>query len=221
MSNDIIPAGGGAVVPASTNLAPGEVRSMPGPSAIAARNASAPAKSKAPAVATSLPINMEEGDRDIALDFTGAMRADGLDEPTISKALKWYQGWAARIAESEKLMDAEDVTATIATLKKDWGPNYAANVATAKAHLKTLPLAVQQALPNAALSDGSLLLNTAAGAKWLLSLASGGTAITPDAQSVDAEIAEIERVMRKERPRYNRDPKMQARYRELLQIRGK
>jgi hypothetical protein len=42
----------------------------------------------------------------------------------------------------------------------------------------------------------------------------------PDAlQSLNDEIAEIEKVMRERRSEYNRDEQMQARYRELLELR--
>ena len=44
------------------------------------------------------------------------------------------------------------------------------------------------------------------------------TGRTPS-ETLDDEIAGIEKVMREDRKAYNKDEKMQARYRELLQIR--
>lgn len=179
---------------------------------------------------------------------------------------------AAELGETapEEGEDEDHRHETEGAMKREWGFEYAANIALVNRYLDGLPPAVQITFENARLDDGSKVLNSPAVLRWLAEQARGpavrsanassaaekteleelmrqpgsrywkgpdaaklqaryrdiataapaGDRPLPGGSAAEREIADIEALMRTNRSRYNRDERMQARYRELLQSGG-
>lgn len=163
-------------------------------------------------------IALGADDREIAASFASAMQ--GAPREFIHKALRWYQQHATKTDTARTTTDAQDKRQAQAALRAEWGNLYVQNLRAVKQIFANLPIGVQQALESAELDDGTLLLNSEVGLRWLFDLArvplsAGG--------SVAAEMAEIQSLMGKPGSRYWRGPdaeRLQARYRQLLQAQG-
>ena len=115
-------------------------------------------------------------------------------------------------------------------LREDWGPEFKRNVNLINNLVASNgdPEFVEN-FWNARLADGTPIGSSPAMLKMLLNLAlvdnPAGTVVPNGGgniqQSIDTEIASIETAMRKDRNAYNKDEKMQARYRDLLEAREK
>lgn len=113
-------------------------------------------------------------------------------------------------------------------MRSEWGGDYKANRGRIGALLDTGPKGIRDMLGKARLADGSLLGDNP---EWLRFFASVSRQLIPQGvvltegadigKSVDDEIASIEKTMRTDRKTYNKDEKMQGRYRELLGARDR
>lgn len=125
---------------------------------------------------------------------------------------------AAKQIEAEEIaLDERDCASTQASLRGEWGASYADAVTQIKKFVNTdLPGALADAIWDGRAADGKLIGNNPAVMRWLLTLARGEGKPTGD---INRELAEIEKTMRTNRTRYNRDAQMQARYLELISMR--
>lgn len=122
-------------------------------------------------------------------------------------------------ADRVKQTEAED------TLRAEWGPEFRRNMGLVHQLLdSTGDAATKDAILNGRLADGTPIGSSPAALKLLLGVAlkdnPSGTVVPggggDPAATIDSEIAKIEKVMHENRPAYNKDEKMQARYRDLL-----
>lgn len=134
------------------------------------------------------------------------------------------------IAEQRYEADVNLQKAGEDALREEWGPEFRRNInlvhglldGSGSQELKTNLL-------NGRLADGTPIGSSPDALKLLASLAliqNPTGVVVPGAeanplQGVEEEIAKIEKVMRENRPAYNKDEKMQARYREMLEAREK
>jgi hypothetical protein len=125
-------------------------------------------------------------------------------------------------SDSQALSSAEDA------LRAEWGGEYRRNAALIDNLLDSvIEPGMKDLLLNGRLKDGTPIIASQHMLKGLLRIAlinsPAGTLVGPNgadpAKSVDEEIAAIEKTMRENRPAYNKDEKMQARFRELLSVR--
>lgn len=125
-------------------------------------------------------------------------------------------------------MDKTHLTERTSALKEAWGAHYQDNVAITMNHLEGLGTQKNTFL-TARMPDGRLLVNSP---EIMQFLASQARAIDPTAglmppgsegniQSLDTEIADIEKLMRTDRKAYNADTKKQERLRQLYDARTK
>lgn len=157
-------------------------------------------------------------------------------KPEVMHALAgWYYGMQDEQVEAQKVGDAEAKTKLTGALKTAWGNDYGANANVYASYIASAPKEVQEFLTQARGPDGSFLLYNPAVVSWLTSQAreiNPGGHIVPaggdsSAQGLAAERDGILKVMREDRPRYNRDSAMQARLTQLneaiakLQERGR
>lgn len=197
--NDLVPSNGGAVtVSDSAALAPTQNGAV------------------SHAALADLPrdVVIADGDRDAAASFATAMK--GVPREFVHKALGWYSKELARMDAARDRLDASDAREVRAAMRGEWGSMYVQNIRAIKETLANLPIGVQQAIENAEIDDGTLLLNTQAGLRWLLDL---GRANLTGGGSVAAELAEIRGLMGKQGSRYWKGPdaeRLQARYRQLI-----
>jgi hypothetical protein len=168
-------------------------------------------------------------DQPLFSDFAQEMHKLNVAPPVMHAVAKWYYALADResaaVAESDKRQAAEATQA----LRDAWGNDYKGNIGQVMSFLDGMGKEMKAQFLDATLPDGRRLFNSPDVIKWLATQARevnpAGTLI-PNAgenqmQSLDTEIAGIEKVMRENRAEYNRNDKMQERYRQLLGAREK
>lgn len=151
--------------------------------------------------------------------FGNAAAKAGLNQDQFREIGAWYQGHQAeQLAELTEL-DQEHAVAAVKTLQARWGHEYDANVAAIKGTLSKLPFG--DAIMNTRLADGRALFNDPQAVQWFADIAKRlSTPGQKAAMSAEDERAAIEKFMRENRRAYDRDPGMQARYRDLLSNAG-
>lgn len=177
-----------------------------------------------------LPDGLVIGEDDQAAFTAVAKELHGLNAPpAVMHALaKWYFADQEAQAAAVVTMDKTHLTERTSALKEAWGAHYQDNVAITMNHLEGLGTQKNTFL-NARLPDGRLLVNSP---EIMQFLASQARAIDPTAglmppgsegniQSLDTEIAGIEKLMRTDRKAYNADTKKQERLRQLYDARTK
>jgi hypothetical protein len=164
-----------------------------------------------------------------------AMHGATTPQEAFTKAVEWYlqttEQQAAALDEQDEQFKGEGIKA----LKEEWGPAYQRNVNAMAALFATAPGGVDldndsglfARLAGGRMADGRRIGDDPDFIRWAAGLAreinpvmtvtdgSGG------GKSMDAEIKEIESIMRADRRSYNKDANMQARYRELIEAREK
>ena len=152
----------------------------------------------------------------------------------MAKTLDWYYRQqdiaAAAQADADKVFkqSAEDA------LRAEWGAEYRGNVNSIMSFLDAAPPTddgspLKGLLMGARLSDGTLLGNNPTALKWLASLAQEANPagfIAPGAGTsqlsvVEDELNGIRKVMRENRHIYDKDERMQERFRVLLSAQEK
>lgn len=179
---------------------------------------------------TSLPNGLVVGDDDRPFvdQFLEKMHGVNAHPSVTAAALDAYYGIVEEQetaqAEADSNADMECVTA----LKDEWGADYKRNANVLRSFLGTMPESVAEAITQARGPDGKILSMNADVIKWLTGkaleenpLATVVPGFSDQPKAIEDEIASIEKVMRENRPEYNRDEKMQARYRELIEARLK
>lgn len=132
------------------------------------------------------------------------------------------EGRAARDVELEETGEE--------SLRSEWGGEYKRNITFIHNLLDGAATPeFKDKLLGGRLADGTPIGSDPAALRFLMSLAlvqnPTGTLVpgynNNPTQGVDEEIAKIDKVMREDRTAYNKDEKMQARYRELLEAKEK
>lgn len=183
-----------------------------------------------------LPSGLVIGDDDKPMleGYLAEVHGANASPEVVAKTLDWYYRQqdvaAAAQADADKAFkqSAEDA------LRAEWGAEYRGNVNSIMSFLDAAPPTddgspLKGLLMGARLSDGTLLGNNPTALKWLASLAQEAnpagfvapSAGTSQADSVAAEIAKIEGIMRTDRRAYDKDEKMQARLRDLYDAQEK
>lgn len=104
-------------------------------------------------------------------------------------------------------------------LRAKWRDSYSQNLATANQYLANLPESHRDHFDQFEPGTWTLALNSATTIEGLFKNAIGGHNL-PTGAGLQAEIAQIERLMRENRKAYNSDLQIQSRYRTLLELRG-
>jgi hypothetical protein len=177
-----------------------------------------------------LPDGMVIGDDDkeIFSDFAGAMHEMNVEPAVMHKVIDWYNTFAEKQQDDMAALDNTHHQETEDTLRNEWGTDYRANVNLVGALIETtFGEETAQAILNARDPDGRAIMNSPGVLQGLAEISrklnpvnqiAPRTGVTAQ-QTLDDEIKGIEDAMRKDRDAYNKDEKMQSRYRELLQIR--
>lgn len=143
--------------------------------------------------------------------------------------VEWYYSLADN--ETAKISEADKAGAKAVEdkLREAWGNDYRSNANHLENYLSGLPQGLQKAFRDGFGGDGVKLMHNAEFQQWLSNIArefnpmgmvtAGGG--ENQMQSIDAEIGTIEKLMRENRAAYNKDEKMQARYRDLINAREK
>lgn len=170
-----------------------------------------------------------EDDKEIMVDFMGALHNVNADPKIAQAAIEWYNGFAEAQQDQLATMDNEHHTETEDALRAEWGTDYRTNVNIVGALIeKTFGEEGKDFVLNARDMDGRAIMNNPQVLMGLAELARQtmhpmaipGQVNDPQ-QTVDDEIAEIEKFMKDDRTAYNKDEKKQARLRQLYDIRTK
>lgn len=174
-----------------------------------------------------------EADKPLALDLAKTLHDKNLPPAAMHAAYDWYVKMQEKVAveDRDRSRAAEDA------MRVEWGAEYRANQNSIKAFMDTLAadgegddrVSFFNLIMSARDAEGRKLSDNPTVLRNFLHLANEANPagfVMPgsgegQAQSIDAEIAKIEKVMREDRPTYNKDEKMQARLRTLYTARDK
>jgi hypothetical protein len=187
-----------------------------------------------PAEATGYLENLPEGlvlgeeDKEIFEDFAGAMHEMNVEPSVMHKVIDWYNGFAEDQQDAMAEIDHTHHQETEDALRAEWGTDYRANINLIGSLIETtFGEENANAILNARDAEGRALMNIPGVLEGLASIQrqlnpvtqlAPSTGRTPD-QTLEDEITELEKYMREDREKYNKDEKSQARLRELYQIR--
>lgn len=220
-----------ALIAAQNRISSGELKSVLGKDAKPEEIAAWRAEQGIPETPDKYDLNLGDGlvvgadDKPMVDQFLKAAHDSNQTPDQVKATLKSYYAVNERITADRVEKDRQIQEETTETLRADWGPEFRRNInlvhglfdATASPELK-------QAFLGGRLADGTPIGSSPEALKMLLGLAlvnnpagtvvPGGSGNLP--QAVDDEIGKIEKTMKENRGAYNKDEKMQARYRELL-----
>lgn len=169
-----------------------------------------------------------EADKPAVDSFLKSAHASNMPPAAAKAAVAWYFEQQDVAAEARAEADKKVAQETVDKLRTEWGGDYRTNMNGIKALLSTAPAGVADKVMNTRMADGTPLMSDPDFLRFLTSqyrqinpvstvVPAGDEAAM--AKSIDDEISQIQKTMRENRPAYNKDPKMQARYRELLSAR--
>ena len=180
----------------------------------------------------NLPDGLVVGDEDkeIMLDFLGAMHEVNAPKAVADKMVAWYNDFEQRQQDAIAELDAEqarEATDMLRDSENGWGNDFRTNMNLINSVLEThFGEEAKAQLLNGRYQDGRGFFNDPNVLKGLASLARAVNDVAPliaqdpnKLKALDDEIAEIENVLATDRARYNKDTKMQTRYNELLELR--
>jgi hypothetical protein len=170
-----------------------------------------------------------EEDKEVFASFAETLHNINADPTVAHAALSWYNDFAEMQQDALAEADHTNHIETEDTLRQEWGGDYRQNINMVGAMIeKTFGQDGKEILLNSRGPDGRALMNNTEILYGLAEMARGmmhpmaipGQTNDPQ-QTVDDEIAEIEKLMREDRQAYNKDEAKQARLRQLYDIRSK
>lgn len=178
----------------------------------------------------ALPKGLVIGDEDKPLleGYLARVHGKNVSPEVVAETLDWYYAQQEETIAAQAAADLEQEQATADVLRAEWGSEYRANINSIKAFLSSAPAddsgkPLFDLLMGGRLADGTPVGSSPAALRWMARLASEANPagfVSPgvgasQADSVAAEIAKIEGIMRSDRNAYNKDTKMQERLRVL------
>ena len=168
-----------------------------------------------------------EEDKEIFTEFMGALHEENVAPSVAHKIIGWYNGFAEQQQAAQAEVDNDHQAATSDELRGEWGADYRANINLIGGLIEsTFGVEAKDQLMNGRYQDGRAFMNDP---KVLQGFAALARKINPvgeltppggDAsQSMNDEIAELEKFMAEHRTEYNKDVVKQERLRKLYQIR--
>lgn len=165
-----------------------------------------------------------EDDRPYVDAFLAKMHGANAKPAEVNAALSAYYDIVDEQVAKQSEAAAQAKEASVEALREEWGGDYKRNVNVVNSFLSGLPEPVRNAIAAGRDDQNMPLGNNAEFIKWLAGLALEANPIATvvpgagsnQASAIADEIAAIEKTMRENRGAYNRDEKMQARYRELI-----
>src|SRR5260370_1313998 len=172
-----------------------------------------------------LVIITNDDDKALIKPFLEAMHGKNASPEVVNAALTAWNTVREQIQTVQKQNDTAMQAETEETLRAEYGSDYRRNINVITGWVDTAPKGVKEAFLNARLADDTLLANNPDIIRFLLSgaiAANPAATVVPGssgasaAQTIDTEIAGIEKLMRENRSEYDRDPKNSQRYLDLL-----
>lgn len=216
-------------------LSSGELRSTLKKDATAEEQARWRAENGVPAKPEEYAIKMPDGkappkDDDQFLDaFRKAAHASHYTQAQFDNAVSAFYQEVARQETAVREAEVDLERKTEDQLRADWGADYRVNKAMAEQLLSRAPAGFRDRFMNGYLSDRSPIKASAEAWKWLVQLEreiNPAASVVPGAggdpgKTIADELESIRKVMRTDRKTYDKDEKMQERYRQLLVAQAK
>lgn len=173
-----------------------------------------------------MPVGLTLGDEDkpIIEEYLKVAHDNNLPPEAVKSTIDWWYKQQQAQADAMEEADRRAAQEAMDALHVEWGTSFRRNMQDVQNLIGgSFPQEAVDILKNARGPDGSALFNNPDVVRGFAQLARelnpAGTVVpgsVDQAASVDSELAQIEKTMRENRPAYNKDDKMQARYRELL-----
>lgn len=168
-----------------------------------------------------------EEDKVIFENFAETMHSKNVAPDVMHSVIDWYNNFAEEQQAIQGEVDADHSAAASTELREAWGSDYRANINLVGGLLEsTFGAEAKDQLLNGRFQDGKAFMNDPQILKGLAEIARKINPIaqltppgTDSQQSLNDEIAEIEKFMAEHRTEYNKDEAKQARLRQLYQIR--
>lgn len=168
-----------------------------------------------------------EEDQEVMGDFMGVLHGMNVDPKVGHEIIKWYNGFAQSEQDSQAEMDADQHQETEDALRTEWGADYRANINLAGAFLESnFGAEAKEQFMNGRYQDGRGFMNDPAVLQVLAGLQRKLDPVTQihppgggdPVETVQEEIAKINKFMREHRTEYNKDEVMQKRLGDLIQL---
>jgi len=175
-------------------------------------------------------VKIDEGDAPMMAEILKAAHGTNQTPAQVAATVKTWNTIKAQAFEQRAVKDKEIQTASEDALRTEWGPDYRLNINLIHGMLDgASDQVLKDQLLQSRLPDGTPFGSSPEVMKWLVGLSriqNPTGVVVPGGegnqmQDVETEIDKIEKTMRENRTAYNKDEKMQARYRELLGAREK
>ncbi|ARM83988.1 hypothetical protein [Marinobacter salarius] len=166
-----------------------------------------------------------DDDKPFLDEFLKEAHESNMPNEMVQKVVAWHYQNIEQQKEAMAEADADFQAEAQQFLREEWGGEYKQNINQIKNLLSTAPEGIEERLLGGRTADGKVVGNDPETLKWLSGLArqiNPVATVVPgaganQASAVQDEISSIETTMRTEPDKYWKDPKMQARYNELLQ----
>jgi len=169
-----------------------------------------------------------EADKPLIESFAKAAHDANMSPAAVKSALKWYGDLQAKQVEQAQNLDAQFKKDNVDELRQEWGPEYRMQVRVVDEFFESLPDGLGEVLLNARDANGRPLGANAKLLRWANQMqreANPLATVLPGAgvnslQSMEGEIDKLKGMMADRSSSYWKGPeapKLQARYRELLE----
>ena len=170
-----------------------------------------------------------EQDKEIFSDFAESLHEVNAPPEIAHKALEWYNSFAEKEQELRLEMDADHKAEADRELREAWGADYRGNINLVGVMMDLIfGEEAKNQLLNGRFGDGKAFLNDPGVMQGLADIArriNPAMEVTPPGhdpvQSLNDEIAELEKFMSETRTEYTKDVAKQERLRQLYDIRIK
>jgi len=168
-----------------------------------------------------------EADKDLIAGYLEKAHATNQTPEQVNAGIEAYMEINGKLAEARHTKDATFQREAEDALRGEWGQDYRRNITLVNAFLDSAPEGLKSKILSGRLSDGTPIGSDPDALRWLLQLELDRNpvgVVAPGAganmaQTVDDEIKKIETTMRENRKAYDKDEKLQQRYRDLLTYR--
>lgn len=166
-----------------------------------------------------------EEDKGWVDSYLKAAHAGNIPNAQVKETLKWYFGYKDAEADSRQQADSDVARKTVDALRAEWQGDYRVNMNGIEALLALAPKGVAEKLKASRFSDGTPIMSDPDTLKFLAGMfrqVNPVSSVVPAGdeagmmKSISDELTQIRNTMRTNRSAYNKDEKMQARYRELV-----
>lgn len=170
-------------------------------------------------------VTIEDSDKPWLNSYLKAAHAANVPNSVVKETIKWHADFKQSEADARAQSDNDVARQTVDALRAEWQGDYRTNMNGIEALLAIAPKGVGEKLKNSRFGDGTPIMSDPDTLRFLASLfrkVNPVSSVVPAgdeaqmAKSISDELTTIRERMRKDRAGYNKDEKMQARYRELI-----